>query len=52
NPSFKLSFSGSAKTGLSSPPSSASLNPGSPGSPGSLGSGSRSSPPTTAVTTK
>uniref|UniRef100_A0A3Q3IKS7 Serine/threonine-protein phosphatase 4 regulatory subunit 3 n=1 Tax=Monopterus albus TaxID=43700 RepID=A0A3Q3IKS7_MONAL len=52
NPSFKLSFSGSTKTNLSSPPSSASLNPGSPGSPGSLGSGARSSSPTTTVTTK
>ncbi|XP_059212264.1 serine/threonine-protein phosphatase 4 regulatory subunit 3 isoform X5 [Centropristis striata] len=49
NPSFKLSFSGSTKTSLSSPPSSASLNPGSPGSPGS---GARSSSSTTAVTTK
>ncbi|KAI4801928.1 hypothetical protein KUCAC02_019795 [Chaenocephalus aceratus] len=52
NPSFKLSFSGSTKTSLSSPPSSASLNPGSPGSPGSPGPGARSSPSTTAVTTK
>uniref|UniRef100_A0A8C7XX21 Serine/threonine-protein phosphatase 4 regulatory subunit 3 n=1 Tax=Oryzias sinensis TaxID=183150 RepID=A0A8C7XX21_9TELE len=33
SPSFKLSFSGSTKTNISSPPSSASLNPGSPGSP-------------------
>uniref|UniRef100_A0A8C7XX34 Serine/threonine-protein phosphatase 4 regulatory subunit 3 n=1 Tax=Oryzias sinensis TaxID=183150 RepID=A0A8C7XX34_9TELE len=49
SPSFKLSFSGSTKTNISSPPSSASLNPGSPGSPGS---GSRGSPPTTTVTTK
>uniref|UniRef100_A0A8C2ZYF8 Serine/threonine-protein phosphatase 4 regulatory subunit 3 n=1 Tax=Cyclopterus lumpus TaxID=8103 RepID=A0A8C2ZYF8_CYCLU len=52
NPSFKLSFSGSTKTSLSSPPSSASLNPGSPGSPGSPGAGARSSPSTTTVTTK
>nr|XP_057912248.1 serine/threonine-protein phosphatase 4 regulatory subunit 3 isoform X2 [Doryrhamphus excisus] len=52
NPSFKLSFSGSTKTSLSSPPSSTSLNPGSPGSPESPGSGTRSSPPTPAVTTK
>ncbi|XP_010771222.1 serine/threonine-protein phosphatase 4 regulatory subunit 3 isoform X1 [Notothenia coriiceps] len=52
NPSFKLSFSGSTKTSLSSPPSSASLNPGSPGSPGSPGPGARSSPSTAAVTTK
>ncbi|KAM4522387.1 serine/threonine-protein phosphatase 4 regulatory subunit 3 isoform 2-T2 [Odontesthes bonariensis] len=52
NPSFKLSFSGSTKTSLSSPPPSASLNAGSPGSPGSPGSGARSSPPTTTVTTK
>ncbi|XP_077366929.1 serine/threonine-protein phosphatase 4 regulatory subunit 3 isoform X2 [Festucalex cinctus] len=52
NPSFKLSFSGSTKTGLSSPPSSASLNPGSPGSPESPSSGTRSSGATPAVTTK
>ncbi|XP_040919729.1 serine/threonine-protein phosphatase 4 regulatory subunit 3 isoform X2 [Toxotes jaculatrix] len=52
NPSFKLSFSGSTKTSLSSPPSSATLNPGSPGSPGSPGTGARSSPSTTTVTTK
>ncbi|XP_057678885.1 serine/threonine-protein phosphatase 4 regulatory subunit 3 isoform X1 [Corythoichthys intestinalis] len=52
NPSFKLSFSGANKTSLSSPPSSASLNPGSPGSPESPGSGTRSSGATPAVTTK
>ncbi|XP_061890812.1 serine/threonine-protein phosphatase 4 regulatory subunit 3 isoform X2 [Entelurus aequoreus] len=52
NPSFKLSFSGSTKTSLSSPPSSTSLNPGSPGSPESPVSGTRNSPPTPAVTTK
>ncbi|XP_075869537.1 serine/threonine-protein phosphatase 4 regulatory subunit 3 isoform X2 [Nelusetta ayraudi] len=52
NPSFKLAFSGSTKSSLSSPPSSASLNPGSPGSPGSPGLGSRSSPTSTSVSTK
>ncbi|XP_061668620.1 serine/threonine-protein phosphatase 4 regulatory subunit 3 isoform X2 [Syngnathoides biaculeatus] len=52
NPSFKLSFSGSTKTSLSSPPSSASLNPGSPGSPESPSSGTKSSGATPAVTTK
>ncbi|XP_077408865.1 serine/threonine-protein phosphatase 4 regulatory subunit 3 isoform X2 [Vanacampus margaritifer] len=52
NPSFKLSFSGATKTGLSSPPPSASLNPGSPGSPESPSSGTRSSGATPAVTTK
>ncbi|XP_061560786.1 serine/threonine-protein phosphatase 4 regulatory subunit 3 isoform X2 [Phycodurus eques] len=52
NPTFKLSFSGSTKTSLSSPPSSASLNPGSPGSPESPSSGTKSSGATPAVTTK
>ncbi|XP_068609642.1 serine/threonine-protein phosphatase 4 regulatory subunit 3 [Brachionichthys hirsutus] len=52
SPSFKLAFSGSTKSSLSSPPSAASPNLGSPGSPGSPGSGARSSPPTTMVTTK
>ncbi|XP_061610304.1 serine/threonine-protein phosphatase 4 regulatory subunit 3 isoform X1 [Phyllopteryx taeniolatus] len=52
NPTFKLSFSGSTKTSLSSPPSAASLNPGSPGSPESPSSGTKSSGATPAVTTK
>uniref|UniRef100_A0A3B1IC26 SMEK homolog 1 n=1 Tax=Astyanax mexicanus TaxID=7994 RepID=A0A3B1IC26_ASTMX len=51
SPSFKLSFSSSPKSSLSSPPT-ASLHPGSPGSPGSPGTGARNSPPMAAVTTK
>ncbi|KAG9336080.1 hypothetical protein JZ751_002427 [Albula glossodonta] len=48
SPSFKLSFSSAPKPSLTSP-SSASHHPG---SPTSLTIGARSSPPTTAVTTK
>uniref|UniRef100_A0A8C5MX20 SMEK homolog 1 n=1 Tax=Leptobrachium leishanense TaxID=445787 RepID=A0A8C5MX20_9ANUR len=51
SPSFKLSFSGTTKSNLTSQ-SAASNLPGSPTSPGSPGSVSKSTPQTTAITTK
>ncbi|CAH2327634.1 Hypothetical predicted protein [Pelobates cultripes] len=51
SPSFKLSFSGATKANLTSQSTASSL-PGSPTSPGSPGSVSKSTPQTTAITTK
>ncbi|KAG5829933.1 hypothetical protein ANANG_G00320330 [Anguilla anguilla] len=48
SPSFKLSFSSAPKPSLTGPPPTSHL----PGSPGSLSMGARTSPPTTAITTK
>ncbi|XP_064188475.1 serine/threonine-protein phosphatase 4 regulatory subunit 3-like [Anguilla rostrata] len=48
SPSFKLSFSSAPKPSLTGPPPTSHL----PGSPGSLSIGARTSPPTTAITTK
>ncbi|KAJ8291189.1 hypothetical protein GJAV_G00022420 [Gymnothorax javanicus] len=48
SPSFKLSFSSSPKPSLTSPPPTSLLS----GPPGPLSVGVRTSPPTTAVTTK